>query len=128
MNVYTIMGNMGRDPELRYTQTGTAVANVSVAVKAGFGENESTTWVKCTFWGKKAEIVEKYFSKGSRICCTGEIRTDEYEDRDGNKRTSWELNVNDFDFVDKKGDGPAARPDGPGAPPSQSFDDEDIPF
>lgn len=126
MNVYTIMGNLGRDPELRYTQNGKAVCNFSVAVDAGFGDNKSTTWVKCVVWGKGAEIVEKYFNKGSRICCTGEIRTDEYEDRDGNKRQSWELNVRDFDFVDRKGEGPASGPSS--EPPSQSFDDDDIPF
>ncbi len=125
MNNYSFIGNLGKDPELRYLESGTAVCNFSAATSAGFGDNKSTTWVKCTAWGKTAEIIEKHFSKGSRIGVVGEIKTGEYE-KDGTKFHTWECVVRDFSFVDKK-QGGGGSSSGPSLP-DQSFDDEDIPF
>jgi single-strand DNA-binding protein len=123
MNQYNVIGNLGKDPELRYAQSGTAVCKFTVATKAGWGENESTTWVNCVCFGKKAEAIEKFFSKGSKIAVSGEIKTDSYE-KDGVTRYTWELNVRDFYFVESKGGGSST----PGPEPAPAFNDDDIPF
>lgn len=102
-----IIGNCGRDPEMRYTPQGDAVASVSVAVskkkKDNTGEmTENTTWYKVTAWRKQAEFLTKYFTKGASIAVYGELSMENWTDRDGNARTSLEINAQNIDFTGAK--------------------------
>ena len=78
MNVLTVMGNLGRDANVRQAG-GTTVANFSIAVKSGYGDNEQTVWVDCSLWGRQAEsrLVE-YLTKGQQVVVSGEMGTREY--------------------------------------------------
>lgn len=108
-NRITIVGYLGRDPEIRYTPDGQAVCNFSVATsekrKDRSGEAQDiTTWFKITVWGKRAEIANQYLSKGKQIYIEGTLRQEEWTDRDGAKRTSLVVNASNFEFLGVKGD------------------------
>jgi len=140
-NKIIIVGYLGRDPELRYTPQGTAVCDFSVATtekrKDASGEStDLTTWFKVTYWGRQAEVVSQYFSKGKLIYVEGRLSQREYTDRDGNKRTSLEVHATDMQFVGSRGDdqqrsneptGRAASAPSPSTSGGGSNDDE-IPF
>lgn len=83
-----IVGHLGRDPEMRQTQSGKAVCNFSVAVS---GTNDSTTWFRCVAWEKSAEYVNAYLHKGDKVLVEGRIETGEYKAQDGTTRATWEL-------------------------------------
>jgi len=147
VNKVILVGRMGRDPEVRYTSSGQAVANFSVAADETYrdraGERQKRTeWHKIVVWGKQAEIAQKYLKKGSLIYLEGRIQTREYTDRDQNKRTSFEIVCNNFRMLGGRGEGGTA-PSGGGAgeemeaPAAQQGEevgagsdvsDEDIPF
>lgn len=105
----TIVGYLGRDVEMRYTGTGTAVANFSVATTEKFkkdGENqEKTYWWKATVWGKLAEVCNQYLSKGSAVYLCGTPGYEEYTSRDGEKRFTLTLNASEVQFLGKKENG-----------------------
>jgi len=110
-NKITIIGNLGRDPELRYTPQGTAVCDFSVAVndrkrdKAGEWQ-DVTTWFKITFWGKQAENASKYLTKGKPIYVEGRLQTEEWTDRDGNNRFTLAIQGSDMHFLgESRGEG-----------------------
>jgi single-strand DNA-binding protein len=91
VNKVILIGNLGRDPEVRYTPSGTAVANFSLATTENWtnkdGEKQSRTeWHRIEAWGRLGEICGEYLSKGSQVYIEGSIRTDEWEDQEGNKR------------------------------------------
>ncbi len=103
-NKITIVGYLGRDPELRYTPQGTAVCNMSVATtekrKNASGETEEhTIWFRVTAWGRQAESAAEYLAKGRQVYVEGRLRLEEYTDRDGAPRTSPEVNANDIQFL-----------------------------
>ena len=143
INVFTCVGRLGNDAELRYTPSGKAVASFSVAVDVGFGENKSTLWVRANIWGKQAEGLAPYLKKGDPVGITGELSNREWEDKEGQTRTSLEVNVRDVALLgQKRDDKPSAakqhqqaKQDGY-APaeltdrPVRSFDDlgDDVPF
>ena len=103
MNVYAFTGNLGREAEVRHTSGGTAVCSFSVAVSSGYGDNEKTSWINCSLWGKRAEgKLPGYLVTGQKVAITGELTVREYEDRDGNKRTSVDVNVNTLDLIGQK--------------------------
>ena len=103
-NKIIVVGNLGRDPELRYTPQGTAVCNFSVATsekkrdKAGELQ-EITTWFRVTTWNKQAENASKYLTKGNPIYIEGRLRIEEWTDRDGNNRYTLEVNATDMQFL-----------------------------
>ncbi len=103
-NKIIIVGNLGRDPELRYTPQGTAVCNFSVATnekrrdKSG-DLQDVTTWFKVTLWGKQAETASKYLTKGSPIYVEGRLRIEDWTDRDGKNRTTLEVSATDMQFI-----------------------------
>jgi single-strand DNA-binding protein len=103
-NKITIIGNLGRDPELRYTPQGTAVCDFSVAVndrkrdKAGEWQ-DVTTWFKITFWGKQAENASKYLTKGRQAYIEGRLQVEEWTDRDGNNRYTLAVQGSDIQFL-----------------------------
>ena len=125
LNDIKIHGYLGRDPELKtYTNSrgeqGT-LCNLSVGVSR---VGEGTDWFDVTMFGRRAEVIEKFFSKGSQIIVSGRMQSDTYE-KDGQKRKSWKLIAEDFDFCDSKD-----SPRGSATVESDSFiaAEEDIPF
>lgn len=105
MNKVVILGRLTTKPELRYTPSNTGYTRFSVAVdrrvKSQDGTRE-TDFINCVAWGKTAEIIARYFDKGNQICVDGSIRTGSYTAQDGSKRYTTDVNVDNFDFVDKK--------------------------
>ncbi|HEX8371031.1 MAG TPA: single-stranded DNA-binding protein [Pyrinomonadaceae bacterium] len=109
-NKITIVGNLGRDPELRYTPQGNAVCNFSVATnekrRDKNGEMQDiTTWFRITLWGKQAENASKYLTKGSPVYVEGRLKVEEWTDRDGKGRYTLEVNATDMQFISGGGRG-----------------------
>ena len=107
-NKITIVGYLGRNPELRYTPNGTAVCDFSMATSEKKGDADVTTWFKVTVWGKQAEVANQYLTKGTQVYIEGRVSLREYTDRDGNKRTSLEVNATDMKFIGARGEAKAA--------------------
>ena len=144
-NKITVVGNLGRDPELRYTPQGTPVCSFTVASnerrKDKNGEAQDiTTWFRGTLFGQRAETFAQYLTKGKPVYVEGRLRQEVWTDRDGKERTTLEINVTDFNFIGN-GNGNASVPTGaarqaaealPGPSPEQPNDDDDdddgIPF
>lgn len=101
LNHIVAMGRLTRDPELRYTQSGKPVASFSIAVDRDY-QQDATDFISCVAWGKTGEFVSKYFFKGKMIIVSGSLQSRNWEDRDGNKRTSWEINTQNVYFGDSK--------------------------
>lgn len=105
MNTVCLMGRLTRDPELRHTQVGTAVASFTLAVDRGKSERTGeriTDFIDCVAWKGTAEIVSKYFAKGQMAAVTGRIQIRDWTDKDGNKRRSAEVVVSKIFFADSK--------------------------
>ncbi|REJ78496.1 MAG: single-stranded DNA-binding protein [Acidobacteria bacterium] len=144
-NKITIVGNLGRDPELRYTPQGTAVCNFSMATnekrRDKSGElQDITTWFRITLWGRQAENASKYLQKGSQVYIEGRLRIDEWTDRDGNTRQTLDVNASDMQFLGGRQDDYSSSSDdeydsssssgesAKAAASGDSGDDDDIPF
>ncbi|MEM2786561.1 MAG: single-stranded DNA-binding protein [Candidatus Nitrosotenuis sp.] len=131
-----LIGNLGRDPELRYTPQGTAVCNFSVAVNerwqdSGGNQQEKTTWFRVTVWGKRAEVANQYLKKGSQVYVEGRLSVREYNDRSGAVRTSLDINASDFQLLDRKVSEVSYEPGselGVTEPIHSPPPDDDIPF
>lgn len=106
LNHITIMGRLTRDPELRYTQSGIAVASFTVAVDRDYtqGGERGVDFIDCVAWRQGGEFVCKYFSKGQMIVVDGRLESRKWQDRDGNNRTGWEINCNHTYFGEPKRD------------------------
>lgn len=91
----TIIGNLGRDPELKTSAGGMTIAKFSVAVTL----RDETHWYRCVAFGKTADFVGTYLTKGRCVAVGGQMRSDNWEDKDGNKRISWELAANTVQSV-----------------------------
>lgn len=109
-NKITLVGYLGKDPELRQTLNGDAVCSFSVATterrKNATGDNEDqTTWFKVTVWRRQAEIANQYLTKGKQVYVEGRLRQTEYTDRDGNRRSALEVTASDIQFMGSKDDG-----------------------
>lgn len=106
-NKIILVGNLGRDPELRYTPQGKAVCSFSMATSANERDKdgnyqEVTTWFKCTTWEKTAEAAAKYLAKGKLAYVEGVLKEQKYNDKDGKERTSLEVNVTSLQFIGPK--------------------------
>lgn len=104
-----VVGNLGRDPEMRYTANGTPVANFPVATNRRWTDGdgntqEETTWFRVSVFGRQAEVCNQYLEKGRMVLCDGEIRTSQYEDQQGVTRYSWELRANAVKFLGGAGE------------------------
>lgn len=144
VNKAILVGNLGKDPELRYTGNGTAVASFSLATTEKFknrnGEQqERTEWHNIVAWGPLAEICGKYLNKGKQIYCEGRIQNRSYDDRDGNKRYITEVVISEMQMLSRAGEqgggGGAPRPASSSTQgASRDYDesqfnpDDDIPF
>ena len=104
LNKITIMGRLTRDPELRRTQNGKAVANFTLAVDRDF-DREQTDFIDCVAWNGTAEFVSKYFRKGSMCVVSGRLQMRRYEAKDGTNRTAYEIVADSVYFGESKRDG-----------------------
>ena len=108
LNHITIMGRLTRDPELRRTGSGIAVASFTVAVDRDFADKQSgqkeTDFIDCVAWRQTGEFVSKYFSKGSMIAVSGRLQIRNWDDKDGNKRRSAEVVADNCYFASSKKD------------------------
>ena len=131
MNVWNFTGNLGKDSEIRYLQSGDPVVSFSVGVKAGYGDKATTTWARCSMFGKRGESVAPYLVKGQQVAISGEVSLREYTDKQGQSRSSLEVRVNDLTLVGGKREGQqqAAAPRQQAPQQSGGMDmDDDIPF
>ena len=122
LNHIAIMGRLVRDPELRYTGDSVPVANFTVAVDRDYqneGGERQTDFIDCSAWRGTAEFISKYFHKGSMIVVSGRLQSRKWEDKDGNKRTGWEVKADNVYFGEKKSD-KAAEPETAPAPANYS--------
>ena len=108
-NKIIIVGNLGRDPELRYTPQGVAVCSFSMATnekrRDKSGElQDITTWFKITLWRDKAETAAKYLTKGSTVYIEGRLRIEEWTDRDNNNRYTLDVQATDMQFIGSRSD------------------------
>ena len=101
MNQVSIIGRLGADVELRYTQSGKAVSRMSVAVNERYGDNERVYWFPVICWNGLAETVSNYLHKGSKTAIAGRLTTRSFENDDGNK-TVTEIVAHSVDFLDPK--------------------------
>jgi len=144
-NKIIVIGNLGRDPELRYTPQGDAVCDFSIATnerkKDKAGEfQDITTWFKVTLWRRLAENASKYLTKGKSVYIEGRLQTEEWTDRDGNKRFTLVIQGTDMHFVGGDGRGEetssdsssdnnfSGTNDAPRESSSSTPTDDDIPF
>jgi len=110
VNKVTIIGTLGRDPEMKYMPNGNAVVNLSVATDESYNDKQSgqkvekTEWHRLTAYGKLAEIIGQYLKKGSRAYFEGKLQTREWE-KDGIKRYTTEIITNDMMMLDSRGEG-----------------------
>ena len=128
-----LIGNVGRPPETRYTGGGQAVTNFSIATNETYkdrnGEKQTkTTWWKLTAWGKLAEIVQQYVTKGQLIMVAGTGGEREWQDKEGQKRTSFEVTVRELKMLGGGSGRQESAPREEATHSSPDISDEDIPF
>lgn len=133
-NRATLIGRLGKDPEVRYTNTQQCVANFSIATSENYTKDgnkvEKTEWHNIVVWGKPAEACSKFVKKGSLVLVEGRIQTREWQDKEGNKRFTTEIVANSVQFLSSKGENDSsasqAKPKSNSVPKDDSIDD--IPF
>ena len=135
INTAVIMGRLTADPELKTTASGLSVLSFSVAVERNYqkeGEEKAVDFINVVAWRKTAEFVSKYFHKGSMIAVEGSIQTRKYEDKDGNKRTAFEILANTVSFCGKEASNTPAENNTPAESTpftdTDTADDEGLPF
>lgn len=126
MNNVSLTGRLTKDPELRYTQSNTAVVAFTVAVNRAYAK-DTVDWVDCVAWRKTAEFISQWFTKGSRIEVTGTLQTRSWQDKSGNNRKSTEVIATEVGFGEsrqntKKTTEPETGDD------FQELDDDELPF
>lgn len=101
INLFFGIGNLTRDPDLRYTSQGTPVCRFGIAINQKFNDKEETTFLNIVTWNGLAENCAKYLNKGSKVAVVGEIRVNEWETKDGEKKKNYEINANQIEFLTK---------------------------
>lgn len=122
-NLSIVGGNIVRDPDLSYTPNQTPVAKFTIATNDRIGENEHTSFIDCVAFGKRAELIVKYFTKGSRILISGRLQQDRWKTDEGYNRSKIKVIANDFKFVDRASDNDSPKDDY-----NDTNDDEDDVF
>ncbi|MFQ5676074.1 MAG: single-stranded DNA-binding protein [bacterium] len=143
VNKVILIGNLGQDPELKYTPSGAAVTNFNVATNEVWKDNdgnkqERTEWHRIVLWRKLAEIAGEYLKKGSKVYLEGRLQTRSWEDKDGVKRYTTEVVADSMTMLDAKADAGAGAGAGQSSPPAESTsppppetssnDEDDLPF
>lgn len=125
LNRVQLIGNLGADPEMRYTPGGKAVSNMRIAVNTGFGENQRTDWFTIVAWDRLAEACAEYLRKGSRIYVEGRLQIRTWEGDDGQTHHATEIVARQVIFLDR----PSGRQNGADAPEEEIYEGADeIPF
>jgi single-strand DNA-binding protein len=135
VNKVILLGNLGKDPEVRYLEGGTAVANFTLATSETYkdrtsGERKSITeWHNVVVWRGLAEIAEKYLKKGSQVYIEGKLRSRQWQDKDGNNRYTTEIVADTMQMVGKRDDN-ASNESTPSSPDIENNNevDDDLPF
>lgn len=137
LNKVMLIGHLGKDPELKYTPGGAAVATLSLATNESYkdkdgNQQEKTEWHRLVVWNKQAEIAAEYLKKGQQVFVEGKLQTRTWE-KDGQKHYMTEIVVFNFQMLGRKGEGGGGAPDIPPpsddlAPPPPQSDREDLPF
>lgn len=139
VNKIILVGNLGADPEVKAVGSGETLLNLRIAVnqtwkdKSG-DKQERTDWFSATVWGKRAEALAKFLTKGMQVYVEGPMQSRQYEDKEGNKRTAWGVRVNDLQVLSSKGErrAPAAAPpaddDSAALGADVAAEDDQIPF
>ena len=136
MNKILIIGNLGRDPEMRYTPSGQAVTNFTVATNRRFttadGERrEQTEWFRISAWGRLAETCNQFLTKGRQVYVEGRLRSQTYETADGQTRFSNEISATDVRFLGQPAAGESESPHGEPQPAGEdagAMEADDLPF
>ena len=141
VNKVIVLGNLGVDPELKYTLSGAAVTTLSVATSESWKDDsgnrqERTEWHRVVLWRRLAEVAGEYLKKGSKVYFEGRLQTRSWEDKDGVKRYTTEIICDVMTMLDGRGDSggssrspePPAASDSEGGPAPQMADDDDLPF
>lgn len=134
----TLIGNLGKDPEMRYTPSGVPITDFSLAVSRSWNNQdgqrqEKTIWFRVTAWRKQAELVNQYLTKGSKVLVVGELEDPyAYIDKEGKPRASLQVTATNIRFLSPRGEGSqmgtSSGGSGGHAEPSHEIHDEDIPF
>ena len=144
-NKVILMGNLTRDPEVRYTSSGTAIAKLGIAINRYWSnkdgqKQEETTFVDVDAFGRQAETIGQYLKKGRPIMVEGRLKLDQWDDKQtGQKRSKLGVVLDRFEFIDSRGEGgggdfssESSSPSGGGAAPAQGgggfAEDDDVPF
>ena len=133
VNLAILIGNLGRDPELRYTPSGQAVASFSMATTERWKDKsgqmtERTEWHNIVCWGRNAEVASQYLKKGSPVYIEGRIQNRTYDDKDGNRRYISEVVARRLQMLSRKGESAESPPDVPPVPENVPETDDDLPF
>lgn len=138
LNKFIAIGRLTRDPELKYLQSGTAVANFSIANNDSYTKDgnkvEQVSFFNCVAWTKLGEVIVQYCKKGQQICITGRLQQETWEDQEGKKRSSIKVVCENVQFLGKSGEtnneeSQQNEPEQPGKPAAEGpFSDDDIPF
>lgn len=158
INKVILVGNLGNDPDVKYTQSGAAVTTISVATSESWKDKQTgqmqdrTEWHRVKFFGKLAEIAGEYLRKGSQVYVEGSLRTDKYTDKNGTERYTTDIIANEMQMLGGRGEGggggmgggeraprqqaapqrqdyaPRRQPAASAPPPADDFEDDDIPF
>ena len=107
LNQIVVVGRLTRDPELRTTGSGVSVMSFTVAVERRFkqGDEKVTDFIECVAWRYNAEFLAKYAGKGRLVCVSGSLQSRKWKDKDGNNRTSWEIQADNVELLDRPKDG-----------------------
>lgn len=125
MNRWTGTGRLTRDPEIRYTQSQTAISSFGIAVDKWKGDAD---FFNCVAFGKTAEHIDKYWKKGMKALISGRIETDAWTGKDGTKKTGFRIIVEEIEFCEKKGEGNQVETITEKWAPVPEGDDEELPF
>jgi single-strand DNA-binding protein len=139
MNIVMLKGNLARDPELKYTPSGVAICNLTIAIGERYKNAaeeyvEKTHFFNCVCWGRRGEVLSEQFTKGRQIAVQGKLQLDQWENEAGEKRSAVKIMVSDWEFCGNKSDNAAAPVGGQGQSgfkPEQEVADikeEEIPF
>ncbi len=135
MNKILIIGNLGRDPEMRYLASGDAVTNFSVATSRRYNsrdgqQREETTWFNISAWGRLAEVTNQFLSRGSKVYVEGRLNSRTYQTQSGETRVSLDVRASEVQFIDTRNQNAGAGGDFGGAPGANmpEEDAEDLPW
>lgn len=120
LNKLIVIGNVGREPSMQYTQSGAAVTNFSVAVQ-GYKKDVEPQWFNVVAWGKQAESCNQYVHKGMKVFIEGEVKLNQWQDQEGRQRAGLELNARNVLFLSRKEDSGSGQSYGSGNSNNQSY-------